>query len=984
MSQSFQTIILASAIALALCVPASGQLKVVQVKIGADSEAPGYEAFRAMDGDGRTMWHTMFGTGDPVHPHELLVDLGGAFELTGISYLPRQGGGNGTIKQFEVLVSDDAKKFGPPVVKGDFSVADDWNAIRFTRAVKGRYVKLRALSEVRGQSWASVAELQIESPGVTFRSTPTDELVLPGHDGTPATEAQRQYATLWHDLKQIKRFAPVAHQAFDRQALILETDRDPIDVVLRRTAALLDDLQRMTPAPDMNELARQLDQLHAEAARTAGRNDKARFDLFERACQLRRRIALANPLLNFDKILFIKRHRSTFNHMCDQYYGANARPGGGLFVLEGAFGEKPTTRDVLADSVVANGRLKGQRLIVGSFLSPELSFDGKTIVFAYVECSGDANHRHHTDPTRGHWHEGRSYHLFKVNADGSGLQQLTDGTWNDFSPCWLPNGRIAFISERRGGYLRCGRVCPTYTLYDMAADGSQIRCLSFHETNEWDPSVTHDGRIVWTRWDYVDRHGCTAHMPWITGLDGADPRAIHGNYSPRQERPDMELNVRAIPGSHRFVATAAPHHGQAFGSLVIIDPAVPDDDRMAPVKRLTPEVGFPESQGGAQVYGTAWPLSEKYHLCVYDPAMQPALGRQGGRYVPGNYGIYLVDAFGNKELIYRDPEIACMMPIPLRPRKAPDVTPPASALSIADDAVRSNPATRHQAPGGEAAQEATVSVINVRDSQYKWPDDVKIKSIRVLQVLPMTVPSGNPPHETGLRSPSAGDSVVLARAVLGTAPVEADGSAHFVVPAYKEILFQALDERGLAVQSMRSATQTRAGEHLSCQGCHAPSKSAPPKLSAIPLALRRAPSRLTPGSDGSAPFSYPRLVQPVLDRHCVACHAAKAEKAPDLSDKIVPMPRGQGKVYASWANLAPKYGFWNYGNEHRTTPGQFGARASKLLKLLDDGHYNVKLPPQDLHRITLWLDCVSPFYGVYEKEGGEAQLRGEVVRPTLE
>ena len=107
-------------------------------------------------------------------------------------------------------------------------------------------------------------------------------------------------------------------------------------------------------------------------------------------------------------------------------------------------------------------------------------------------------------------------------------------------------------------------------LFDMAADGSDIQCLSFHETNEWHPSVTHDGRIIYTRWDYVDRFGCTAHMPWITTLDGRDSRAVHGNFAPRPSRPDMELSVRAVPGSQKFVATAAPHHGQAFGSLVLI------------------------------------------------------------------------------------------------------------------------------------------------------------------------------------------------------------------------------------------------------------------------------------------------------------------------------------------------------------------------------------------------------------------------------
>ena len=116
----------------------------------------------------------------------------------------------------------------------------------------------------------------------------------------------------------------------------------------------------------------------------------------------------------------------------------------------------------------------------------------------------------------------------------------------------------------------------------MAADGSDIRCLSFHETNEWAPSVTHDGTILYTRWDYVDRNANIAHHPWIITPDGRDPRAVHGNFSFFSMRANMELDARAIPGSHRFVATAAPHHGQAFGSLLIIDPRIPDDDKMRP------------------------------------------------------------------------------------------------------------------------------------------------------------------------------------------------------------------------------------------------------------------------------------------------------------------------------------------------------------------------------------------------------------------
>jgi hypothetical protein len=134
-----------------------------------------------------------------------------------------------------------------------------------------------------------------------------------------------------------------------------------------------------------------------------------------------------------------------------------------------------------------------------------------------------------------------------------------------------------------------------------------------------------------------------------------------------------------------------------------------------------------------------------------------------------------------------------------------------------------------------------------------------------------------------------------------------------------------------------------------------------------------------PEVDGAKPFSYARLVQPVLDRHCVSCHAKHPKKPMNLDREPL-----HNKWFASYANLMKNYGFISYGHALRTTPGKFGARASKLLTLLDEGHHEVKLTEEELHRITLWLDLASVFYGVYEKEGGEAQLRGEVVYPTLE
>ena len=956
-------IVLVAIISIAIALsPAGAATKAVGVKVLADSENSGYEAWKAMDGDPATMWHTLFSSGNPKGPHHIIFDLGKSYEISGFTYLPRQHGGlNGTIRGYELYVTDNPKKYGKPVIESKFTETNGESIVKLKSKAVGRYVKFRATSEVNNNPWTSIAEMQILVDGVKFTASDSAGMIIT----KPETEAEMQYETLRNDLQRREHISKYADQTFNSEALISISDRDPVDVVLRRSKVLLDDIKTMAGAPDMTGLAKQLKQLKASSKKIVLEDFDARFELFEKAIKLRRKIAFSNPLLDFDKILFMTRHRSGFNHMCDQYYGINAKPGGSLYVLSNPFGDDPQVRDVLADSVVQRGRLKGQKLTSGSFVSPDLSYDGKTIAFGYVECAGDTDHRHHTDPSKGHWNEGRSYHLFKVNADGSSLEQLTDGTWNDFDPCWLPNGRMAFITERRGGYLRCGRVCPTYTLYDMNPDGSDIRCLSPHETNEWHPSVTNEGMIIYTRWDYVDRHGCTAHHPWITTPDGRDSRAVHGNFSPREVRADMELDTRAIPDSHKFIATGAPHHGQAFGSLVIFDPRIEDDDAMAPVKRVTPEVDFPETQGGAQVYGTTWPLSENYYLCVYDAGMKPGAGQQGGKKIRGDYGIYLIDAFGNKELIYRNPDIACQNPVPLRARTKPPVIPDAS---------------KRIAAGVDA--EATMAVVDVYDSRYGWPENTKITDLRIYQIIPMSVPSGDPPHETSLREPTAGDSVVLTRYILGTVPVEADGSAHFKVPAMKELFFQALDENGLAIQSMRSATYAQPGEKLVCQGCHEPRQRVAVSASNIPIAMQREPSVPKPDVDGTNPFSYPRLVQPVLEKNCLGCHQKNKEKAPRLDRQLV--VKGRQKWYASYHSLAPEYAFWQYGDRHRTIMSKFGAKASKLYNMLKEGHHDVKLSDEDMHRITVWLDSCSVFYGVYEKEGGEAQLRGEVVYPTLE
>ena len=988
------------------------------ISIRTDSQSyPVYKTVFACDGNKNTFWHTEFEKSKPAPPHWVEFDLKNTELVRGVVYTPRQdSNNNGTFCQTEIRVYANPEQPGECVWTGNLDSlrknVKDTVKILFDKPVEGRFVKVTVLSTYGNQPFASAAELQPIVDGKTFTADSKVYLKnVPGAD----PELISQYNLLLEDIDNRQRYDKIAGQIYDPQAGILPEDKTPVDVIYRRTLAAVNRLEKIDPdlaAPFLAELKA------LNPAENKTLTIEQSFALFEKIAKVRRRAMFADPDLDFDKLLFVKKHRATFNHLCDQYYGVNILPGGGIFMLENAFDldSQPTVKNVLENSVVESGRLKGDNLKSGGFATLALDYDAQIIAFAYVEATGDRGHKYHTDLSQGHWERGRCLHIFTANVDGTDVRQITDGTWNDFYPCFLPNGRLAFISERRGGYLRCGRECPNYTIFDMNPDGTLMRCLSYHETNEWAPSVSNDGKIVWTRWDYIDRHGCTAHTPWIMTLNGSDPRAIHGNFTLRRQRADTEMDIRAIPNSSKFVATAGPHHGQNYGSLIIIDPSrAPEEetDAMACTKRLTPDVDFPESQGGAQVWGFAYPISEDLFLAVADYSVTPSLAMQGGKVIKGNYGIYLLDRFGNRELIYRDPEIGCASVLPFvkrtRQTVAPELVKPGEIPSQEYIPLPERDWTKRP--------QAEVTIANVYQSLKPWPEDnsefgirnselrerptgadfgnrvvtrtgsgaspTKIKALRIVQLYAMSVPSGWGYH-TGRQEPSSMDSVNLVRGVIGTVPVEEDGSAHFTVPAQVELLFQALDENGNAVQSMRSGTYFQPGDNVSCVGCHEPKGQITRSSSVLPLAFTRPASVPVPDVDGSRPANFIDLVQPVLDKHCVECHEKPESKTFSLAGKPYYKKNGAA-FYHSYYNLMYKgWGFYDYGNSVRTIPGQYGALKSPLLPLLDKGHYGVELSAEERHRIALWLDMLSPFFSVYEPEQQNKQLQGEKVYPTLE
>jgi len=749
-------------------------------------------------------------------------------------------------------------------------------------------------------------------------------------------------------------------EALDPQALILPGDRDPLDIVLRRTSALIQHFKRdgKPSAAVVSSFQERWNTLAASAEKVAVSNSDVRRDLYNQVCALRRQAAFANPLLNFDSVVCMLEPLIE-RRIVEAGRPFGYKPGGGPIVVSG-FKSKPTVCRLLTDVTVSSGAWKGKRL-TEKFAGLELDYDAEQILFSAT-----------TD--RDVWH------IFKYDLASKKLDQLTNGTEDDFDPCFLPGGRIAFVSTRVGGIGRCLLLTQslTYTLHSMEADGSDIIPLSYHETNEWQPSVNNGGLIVYTRWDYLDRDWSTAHHHWLCHPDGTDPRSYHGNYPlplsampegvrpgqygqkdarlkhGRYLRPDVEIAYRAVPGTaSKYTAAAVGHHQGFSGSLILVDTDVPDDGKMSQVKRITPLYPFPEVEPGAtHAYGTPWPLSEDFYLCNFKT------------------GLFLLDRYGNREVIC-DPggDFLVRDPFPLRPRTKPPVVP-----------VKTWDGKRASLPGH---RRATISIMNVYEGDMPLPPGVKIKWLRIVQVIPQLLIRINR-EKTKLIS-YADESI--GRIPLGIVPVEADGSVFCEAPVGKPIYFQLLDEKGMAVQSMRSATYVHPGEQMTCAGCHEDKWEAP-RTPTHPLALRRGPSKLVPEVEsGAVPFNFQRLVKgPVFDKKCVSCHKKHA-KAPDMSYASLARPdllftlHGTHFQFRGGDQCLDCLGIGG----SRTTPGRFGAHASGFMESLNhkDYHKDVDLTADELRRITLWLDLNANEICWISDDAAivNAQRRGEIVWP---
>ena len=575
---------------------------------------------------------------------------------------------------------------------------------------------------------------------------------------------------------------------------------------------------------------------------------------------------------------------------------------GHWYVNFGHFSEHPKQMAYGAKGQLCRLHLKTGKLTVllndaeGAVRDPNVSYDGRKILFSYRKGGSDF------------------YHLYEINCDGTGLRQLTEGPYDDIEPVYLPDGGIMFCSSRANRFVNCW-ISQVATLHRCDANGKNIRLISPNVEHDNTPWVLPDGRVLYQRWEYVDRNQVSYHHLWTTNPDGTSQMVYFGNMNPG----GVFIGAKPIPNSKKIVMINSPGHGRLehAGYVSIVTPEFGPDKREAE-QRITKRAS----------YRDPYPLSENDFLVA-----------EGSK-------ILRMDGKGASKTLYTLPASAAGVwvhePRPLRSRKREPVIPSKVDLTKST---------------------GTLALVDIyRGRNMQGVKRGEIKKLLVLESLP------KPINYTGGMDPlTYGGSFTLSR-VLGTVPVEKDGSAHLELPANRAFFFVALDENDLSVKRMQSFLSVAPGEHTICIGCHEERTQAVPRVP-MTLAVRRPPSQIasikeTPSASGV--FDYPRDIQPIWDRHCLDCHDV------DKRQGGVLMTGDQGPVYThSYFELSRRLQMADGRNVMRSSyaPRTLGSAASPLLKMVDGRHHDVKLTPEELRKVKLWIDASAVFPGTYAALG---------------
>ena len=529
----------------------------------------------------------------------------------------------------------------------------------------------------------------------------------------------------------------------------------------------------------------------------------------------------------------------------------------------------------------------------GGVRDPCVDYDGKRILFAYRRGGTE------------------TYHLYTINSDGANLRPITDGPWDDYEPCWSPDGGIIFVTTRARRWVNCW-LTQVGNIWRCDANGSNLRPLSANLEQDNTPWVLPDGRILYTRWEYIDRSQMNYHHLWTMNPDGTAQAVFFGNLHPG----DVYIDAKPIPGSDRVVLSRSPGHGQTEHAGYLASLSVrngPDD--------LSSLATISHSAN----YRDPWAFSSDAFMAASDNRLD------------------LIDGRGHSSALFTLPvdfgDVWLHEPRPLTPRPREPIIPTRTDLA--------------EATGRFILNDAAFG----RNMTGVKPGE--IKRLMIIESLP------KPINFTGGMDPLSYKGTFTLERILGTVPVDPDGSAYFEAPALRSLFFVALDENGRAVKRMQSFTTVQPGETLGCLGCHEErTASVPPAR--FPSAATRHPGTIEPFRDVPDLPDYTRDIQPVLDHNCVRCHDDEQRAGGViLTGDRGPMFSQSYYSLTAWKQLA------DGRNEPRSNypPRALGSGGAPLMDKIEGKHHGVRMTDRDRLLVRLWLDIGAPYPGTYAALG---------------
>ncbi len=695
--------------------------------------------------------------------------------------------------------------------------------------------------------------------------------------------------------------------------------------------------------------------------------------LDETAGFLRELFLINNRLVGSDSIVFLKRFPFQSNHYYTDYVNGSHFYGGNIYSLNLKTGQERELVPELTGGIINRFDLDYQ--------AGKVVFDWKedqqTGFRIYEKEIGSDNLSQLTTPPA---NEDELIRLYRVT------EEYHHGT-DDMHPVYLPDGKICFISTR----CQYGILCDapdnfsTTVLYRMDGDGSDMEKLSNNSVSESNPSVMNDGRILYTRWEYVDKGAVSVKCLWSMRPDGTNPVEIYGN---TLALPPTLLMGRQIPGySSMFTCLGTPHCCPFNGVGTVLKIDINTDLRSRePMSYITPDTDIRSEQGVFQfsrgewkrsdygpLYCDPYPLSDKMFLVAHNPSS----------YFNDKtaWGLYLIDDFGNHIPIHRDPEISCWQPTPYESRKAPPVI-----NSMLDPRLKEK---------GQAA----VLITNASHGM-EGIDPEEVKYIRVNEQVPRPWSArtfwGRDTYDQQ-HAIITKDTHLGLKLQHGVVPVEEDGSAYFLVPADKNLFFQLLDENFMEIQRERTFNNFRPGEIRSCTGCHERQNEAAYYGNSQPMAFAKEPGLPgpQPGEEsGLRPLDYMTDVQPIWDKHCIDCHSEDVPKgglslSGELTtffcksyENLVPERRVRPIKDPDYLGMLIGENHPKEQNVHYLPPKTVGSHTSSLMKMVMEGHWDVKLSREELVRLSTWIDSNAQYYGTYFGRKNLKYKEHEDFRPT--